>query len=309
MRILVIGAGAIGGYFGGRLLAAGRNVSFLVRERRAAQLADVGLQIKSPCGDLSVSHPPTLLAGDLRQPFDLILLGCKAYDLADAIESFAPAVGPDTVILPLLNGMAHLDALDARLSRHAVLGGKCLISATLSEAGAVIHLNPAHSLTFGERDGGWSTRVDNVRAQLADAGFDAVASPQITQDMWEKWVVLATMAAATCLMRGSVGAILAAQHGETLILQLLDECIAIAASHGHPPAPASVGQMRAMLTTAGSPLKASMLRDIERRSRIEADHVVGDLLKRAPTDLRAGTGLSMLEMAFCQLKVYEATLD
>lgn len=309
MRILVIGAGAIGGYFGGRLLAAGRNVSFLVRERRAAQLADVGLQIKSPCGDLSVSHPPTLLAGDLRQPFDLILLGCKAYDLADAIESFAPAVGPDTVILPLLNGMAHLDALDARLSRHAVLGGKCLISATLSEAGAVIHLNPAHSLTFGERDGGLSTRVDNVRAQLADAGFDAVASPQITQDMWEKWVVLATMAAATCLMRGSVGAILAAQHGETLILQLLDECIAIAASHGHPPAPASVGQMRAMLTTAGSPLKASMLRDIERRSRIEADHVVGDLLKRAPTDLRAGTGLSMLEMAFCQLKVYEATLD
>lgn len=309
MRILVIGAGAIGGYFGGRLLAAGRNVSFLVRERRAAQLADVGLQIKSPCGDLSVSHPPTLLAGDLRQPFDLILLGCKAYDLADAIESFAPAVGPDTVILPLLNGMAHLDALDARLSRHAVLGGKCLISATLSEAGAVIHLNPAHSLTFGERDGGLSTRVDNVRAQLADAGFDAVASPQITQDMWEKWVVLATMAAATCLMRGSVGAILAAQHGETLILQLLDECIAIAASHGHPPAPASVGQMRAMLTTAGSPLKASMLRDIERRSRIEADHVVGDLLKRAPTGLRAGTGLSMLEVAFCQLKVYEATLD
>jgi 2-dehydropantoate 2-reductase len=309
MRILVIGAGATGGYFGGRLLAAGRDISFLVRERRAAQLADEGLLIKSPCGDLRLKHPPTLLASELRQPFDLILLSCKAYDLAAAIESFAPAVGPDTLILPLLNGMAHLDALDARFSRHAVLGGRCLISATLSETGTVMHMNAVHSLTFGERDGGSSTRIDKVRSQLADAGFDAVASPQITQDMWEKWVLLATMAAATCLMRGSVGAILAAPRGKALILQLLDECIDIVASQGHPPAPAYVAQMRAMLTTEGSPLKASMLRDIERHARIEADHVIGDLLKRRPDDLRANPGLKMLEIAFCQMKVYEATLD
>ncbi len=308
MRILMIGAGAIGGYFGGRLLAAGRDITFLVRERRSAQLADTGLLIKSPCGDLSLPQPPTVLAADLRQPFDLILLSCKAYDLASAIESFGPAVGPDTLVLPLLNGMAHLDALDARFSRHAVLGGKCAISATLDESGTVVHLNPMHSMSFGERDGGSTKRLENVQAQLTGAGFDAVASPQIIQDMWEKWIFLATLAAATGSMRASIGAILAAPYGAALLSQLLDECIAIAAEQGHAPAPAYAAQTRTMLTTEGSPLKASMLRDIERHARIEADHVVGDLLKHRPADLEAKRGLSALQIAFCHLKAYEATL-
>ena len=308
MRILVIGAGAIGGYFGGRLLAAGREVTFLVRERRAAQLAETGLLIQSPCGDLRLTDPPTLLAADLRQPFDLILLSCKAYDLAGAIESFAPAVGPDTLILPLLNGMAHLDALDARFLRRAVLGGKCVISSTLDEAGTVVHLNPMHSLSFGERDGGSTAPIENVRAQLAGAGFDVVASPQVVQDMWDKWVFLATLAAATGSMRASIGAILAAPHGEALLSQLLDECLAIAAGQGHAPAPAYTLQTRTMLTTEGSPLKASMLRDIERHARIEADHVIGDLLKRRSADRQAEPGLSALQIAFCHLKAYEATL-
>ncbi len=304
MRILVIGAGATGGYFGGRLLAAGRDVSFLVRERRAAQLNAVGLQIKSPCGDLSLKHPPSLRSAELRQPFDLILLSCKAYDLAEAIDSFAAAVGPGTLILPLLNGMAHLDALDARFSRQAVLGGKCVISATLDEAGTVVHLNPMHSLSFGERDGGITARTEQLQAELSGAGFDALASAQIMQDMWEKWVFLATLAAATGSMRASIGTVLAAPHGKALVLQLLDECTAIAASQGHAPAPAYARQIRATLTTEGSPIKASMLRDIERQARIEADHVVGDLLQRRPADPQSSAQLSALQTAFCHLKAY-----
>lgn len=308
MRILVIGAGATGGYFGGRLLAAGRNVSFLVREGRAARLTQSGLLIKSSCGDISLKHPPIVLAADIRQPFDLILLGCKAYDLAGAIESFAAAVGPDTLILPLLNGMAHLDALDSRFARRAVLGGKCVISATLDEAGTIVHLAPMHSLSFGERDGGLSPRVEAVHAQLAGCGFDVLASAQIVQDMWEKWVFLATLAAATGLMRASVGTILAAPHGEALMTQLLDECITIAARQGHAPEPQYATQIRATLTTAGSPLKASMLRDIERHARIEADHIVGDLLKRRPVDIGAEARPSVLQVAYSHLKAYEATL-
>src|SRR6202043_1931860 len=109
MRILVVGAGAIGGYFGGRLLQAGRDVTFLVRPRRAAELAKAGLIVKSPHGDVTLAAPATTLSENIRRPFDLVLLSCKAYDLEGAMDSFAAAVGPETMILPLLNGMKHLD--------------------------------------------------------------------------------------------------------------------------------------------------------------------------------------------------------
>jgi 2-dehydropantoate 2-reductase len=304
MRILMIGAGATGGYFGARLLAAGRDLSFLVRERRAAQLAASGLVVKSPHGDLRLPHPPTLLASQIRQPFDLVVVSCKAYDLAEAIESFAPAVGPSTLVLPLLNGMVHLDRLDARFSRRAVLGGKCAISSTLDDDGAILHLNPMHSLSFGDRDGGLPPRVEALRQVLAGAGFELNARAQIVQDMWEKWVMLASLAASTCLMRAPVGAIVAAPRGESLLLQMFDECAAIAASQGHAPAPAFAAQVRTMLTTPASALKASMLRDIERGSRIEADHIVGDLLRRRAT--ADAPGLSLLQLAYTHLKAYEA---
>ncbi len=117
MRILVVGAGAIGGYFGGRMLQAGRDVTFLVRPKRAAELAAAGLVIKSPNGDVTLKDPPVVLADKLNDKFDVVLLSCKAFDLEDAIRSFAPAVGPKTVIIPLLNGMLHLEVLDQKFGR------------------------------------------------------------------------------------------------------------------------------------------------------------------------------------------------
>src|SRR6516162_351365 len=131
MRFLVVGAGATGGYFGGRLLEAGRDVTFLVRQARAERLAAAGLTITSPAGDVTLRSPPTVLAAELRTPFDAVILSCKAYDLGGAIESFAPAVGPGTVVVPLLNGMRHLDVLDRELGAEHVLGGQCLISSRL----------------------------------------------------------------------------------------------------------------------------------------------------------------------------------
>ena len=307
MRILIVGAGAIGGYFGARLLAAGRDVTLLVRAPRAQQLAETGLVLRSPRGDLTLLHPPTVLASALRSTYDLVVLSCKAYDLAQAIEAFAPAVGPGTMILPLLNGMAHLDALDARFSRQQVLGGKCLVSVTLHDEGTVVHFNASHSLTFGERDGGVSPRVEAVLMQLSGAGFDVEVSPDIEQDMWEKWVTLATMAGATCLMRAPIGAIAQAAHGQALMQQLLAECAAIASAHGHAPRKANLEQIEATLTAPHSPLKASMLRDIERHGRIESDQIIGDLwARRAPGDL-AARGLSALQIVLCHLKSYEAT--
>ncbi len=303
MRILVVGAGAIGGYFGGRLLQAGRDVTFLVRARRAAELAHAGLVIRSPCGDLTLRDPPRVLAEDLRETYDLILLSCKAYDLADAMDAIAPAVGEQSMILPMLNGMRHLDQLAQRFGRSRVLGGLCVISSTLAEDRTVLHLNNMHKLSFGELDGADSPRLQGLAEALGNAGFDAAPSRQIVQDMWEKWVFLATLAAVSCLMRATLGDVLKAPGGEALILSMLDECRAIAEGAGHAPRAAFLDQARSTLTTAGSPLAASMLRDVQADAAIEADQIIGDLLQRRSPP---GHGAQLLSIAYTQLKAYEA---
>jgi 2-dehydropantoate 2-reductase len=302
MRILVVGAGSIGGYFGGRLLQANRDVTFLVRERRAAQLRETGLVIRSSMGDLHVPGPPVVLSSELHGPFDLILLSCKAYDLDGAIESFAPAVGPGTAVLPLLNGMKHLDALDARFGAAAVLGGLCLISTTLDQDGRILHLNNMHGLRFGERDGTRSKRVEAIAEQIEGAPFDGRSSDHILQGMWEKWTFIAATAGITCLMRSAIGDIHAA-GGADSAAQIYEECAQIAAENGFPPGESSRQVSIKSQTTAGSLLTASMLRDIEGHARTEVDHVLGDLLRRRKTP---AAGVSLLAMAHLHVAAYEA---
>jgi len=303
MRILVVGAGAVGGYFGGRLLQAGRDVTFLVRPRRAAELARAGLVIRSPCGDLALRDPPRVRAEDITQGFDLIVLSCKAYDLADAMAAFAPAVGERSMILPLLNGMRHLDELHRRFGGDHVLGGQCVISATLDAQRRIVHLNTMHRLSFGELDASDSPRMQQLAAVLGAAGFDALPSRQIVLEMWEKWVLLATLAAVSCQMRATLGDVLQAPGGEALVVALLDECRAIAEAAGHAPRPAFLDQARSTLTAAGSPLAASMLRDMQADAAIEADQIVGDLLDRGRAQGRAAP---LLSLAYTHLKAYEA---
>jgi 2-dehydropantoate 2-reductase len=303
MRILVVGAGAIGGYFGGRLLQAGCDVTFLVRPKRAAELVRDGLVIKSPNGDVTLKNPPTVQANRLAEKFDVVLLSCKAFDLDDAIRSFAPAVGPKTAIIPLLNGMLHLDVLDREFGHEPVLGGLCAIAATLNEKREIVQLAPMQSLGFGERDGKLSDRVRAIAEVMASGKFGAAASEQIIQDMWEKWVFLASLAASTCLMRAPVGHILAAPGGDAFILGVLDECSAVAAAEGHSPSGPFFERVRGMLTAEGSPLTASMFRDIRAGAPVEADHVIGDLIARGNT---AKVPVPKLRIAYTHLKAYEA---
>ena len=302
MRILVVGAGAIGGFFGGRMLEAGRDITFLVRPRRAAELADAGLVIKSPNGDVTLRNPPTVQADKLTEKFDVVLLSCKAFDLDDAIKSFAPAVGPQTAIVPLLNGMLHLDVLDTRFGSERVLGGLCAIAATLNDRREVVQLQPMQSLNFGERDGKLSERVRSIADVVASGNFSGVASEHIIQEMWEKWVFLASLAASTCLMRTSVGNILAAPGGRDFILGMLDECGAVATAQGHAPRAPFLERARGMLTAEGSPMTASMFRDIRAGAPVEADHVVGDLVARGDA---AKVPVPKLRTAYIHLKAYE----
>jgi 2-dehydropantoate 2-reductase len=302
MRVLVIGAGALGGYFGGCLVRAGRDVTFLVRPRRAAQLAEDGLRIGSLHGDFTVAAR-TVLAESLSEPYDLVLLAVKSYSLDEAMEQFAPAVGPATSILPVINGMSHLDRLSARFGARRVLGGMAIIIATLDGDGQVVQLLPMHELVFGEQAGGFSDRSRVVADVLAGAGFDARASAAVMQDMWDKWAALATSAGITCLMRAAIGDIVTAPGGRETILQLFEECCAVAAASGFAPKPAFIERWRSTFTTLGSPIKASMLRDIERGGPTEGEHVLGDLAMRA-----RGLGIAtpLLDLARTHVAAYEA---
>lgn len=300
MRILIVGAGAVGGYFGGRLLAAGRDVTFLVRPRRAQLLRDAGLVIRSSLGNLDIANPPTAVTGTLTAPFDLVILTCKAYDLDSAIDALAPAVGPDTRIIPLLNGLRHLDMLERRFGAAAVLGGLCFISANRDEAGHIRHFSEMKTITFGRRDRAVTADVKAIAEALAVPGLDANLSSDVMHDMWEKWVFIAAAACGTGLLRSRIGDIVTAGATD-VVLSLFHECSAIAERHGFPPRSAVVERANRMFTAAGSAFTASMFRDIEAGAPIEADQIVGDLLARAN-----GTAAPTLRVAFAHLKTYEA---
>ncbi|HUN94022.1 MAG TPA: 2-dehydropantoate 2-reductase [Burkholderiaceae bacterium] len=302
MRVLILGAGGIGGAFGVLLHEAGGDVTFKVRPERARRLRDGGLQLRSPRGDARIE--PRLAAGDASDGrFDLAILSCKAYDLPDAIDAIAPAVDDDTCVLPLLNGLAHLDALDARFGAARVLGGVAQISVALDADGAIRQFHPFQRVIAGARGG----RADppalrELGALFASANVDFVASRRIEQDMWEKFVFISTLAGACCTMRAPVGTILQADGGEHFILGLLRECEEIAAAHGHAPDADRLDAYRRQLAQHGSPLEASMLRDIERGNRTEGAHVLGDLLARARS---AQLKTPLLEIANAHVQAYE----
>ncbi|RYZ71589.1 MAG: 2-dehydropantoate 2-reductase, partial [Lysobacteraceae bacterium] len=307
MRILVLGAGGTGGYFGGRLAQSGADVTFLVRAGRAEQLGQHGLQIRSPLGnaDFPVAHvlAEELAAWSEQTPFDLILLSCKAYDLDSSLAAIAPAVGDRTTVLPILNGLLHYAELDARFGRQRVLGGLCFISATKGADGEVLHLGKPASITFGERDGDpGSARVRGFAALCRKAGLDHLAATDIDQQLWNKYSFLTTLAAGTCLMRADVGTIIAGEGGDGLMRALYRECVAVAEAAGHAVAEDTRAVALATLTQAGSPVKASMLRDLEAGQRVEAAHIVGDMLHRAQA---AGLATPLLAAAWCHLQAYE----
>ncbi len=307
MRILILGAGGTGGYFGARLAQAGVDVTFLVRPGRAAQLDAHGLQIRSPLGDadVTVQHVGAEALPALAQarPFDLVILSCKAYDLDSSLDAIAPAVGADTTLLPILNGLRHYAALDARFGRERVLGGLCFISATKGADGQVLHLGKPASLTFGERDGDTdSARVRAFAAACAQAGIDHLASPQIAQQQWIKYTFLTALAAATCLMRAPVGRIVATDDGRALLNGLYNECLVAASADGQPIPEKARETALATLLQVGSGLKASMLRDLEAGQQVEAEQIVGDMLARVR---ETGRNAPWLMAAHVHLQAYQ----
>ncbi|MBV8636664.1 MAG: ketopantoate reductase family protein [Candidatus Eremiobacteraeota bacterium] len=301
MRVLVVGAGAVGGYFGGRLAQARQDVTFLVREARAQQLRERGLEIRSPHGNATIA-PNIVTARELSAPYDLILLAVKTYALEQAIRDFTPAMGERSAVLPVLNGMRHIDVLSASFGASRVIGGVCVVATTLDDQGRILQLRDDQQLTYGELDGSHSARIDAIDATMQGAGFTARVSSSIISEMWEKWSFIAAVGASTCLLRGSTSDILAAPRGVEFMRALVSECAAVLDACGNPLSIDGFEKLRARMTNPQDGLTSSMYRDLQKGAPLEADAILGDFCARGEA---AGLSSPLLSAAFAQLAMYE----
>jgi 2-dehydropantoate 2-reductase len=303
MRILVLGAGGVGGYFGGRLAEGGADVTFLVRERRRVQLRDKGLIVKSSFGDMAM--PVTAIGREeIAAPYGLVLLSCKAYDLDSAMEAIAPAVGPDTAILPVINGLRQIEALQARFGEGHVLGGICFVGASLDpETGIIDHFGPAHRIPFGELDGSVTPRVEAIAALNDRVKFALELRTDIVHAMWDKCAGQGSLSSANVLTRAVVGDITAVPSGRAFLEAVLAEGQAICDAYGYPMTDQTLGFYVKLFDTPGSPFATSMLRDVEDGKLTEGAHIVGDLVTRAEA---RGLDVPILRCARTALEVHEA---
>lgn len=304
MKILILGCGAIGGYFGGRLQQAGLDVTFLVREHRQKLLHENGLSITSPFGDAHL-QVNTVTKASLNGTYDLIILTCKSYDLDDAIDTISPAVGNETVIVPLLNGLNHFQKLDEKFKTDKVLGSFCYLSVTMDDNGNIQHLSSSHTLTLGRRHSSQSSLLKSLSEKMSHANFDVKVSDDIMADLWSKFTFLCTAAALNCMMRGNIGMIMNTRFGRQVITDILNECNAVASAFGYSSLAKDRQLALDQLTENNSPFEASMYKDMKINHRTEFDHIVGDMVKKGQA---AGVHTPYLLATLTHLEVYENIL-
>jgi 2-dehydropantoate 2-reductase len=307
MRVVVLGAGAIGSFFGGQLAKAGADVTFVVRKARAELLTARGLLIESPLGDFAV-RPRIETLGSEPKPADVLILTCKAHDLTSALDTIAPLTGPGTIVAPFLNGLRHLDNIERRLPMSTIVGALSHLSVTVTAAGVVAHSSPHAAVKIGARatarlTPAQTTHLDAIIALWASGGISAARSLNIEREMWAKFVFLGTLAAATGSMRAPIGMIAGQAEGEALITRLWAESKAVALASGIDLSTADLASYETLLRDRQSPIKASMLHDIERGTRTEAEHIVGDLVDRGAD---FGVATPSLRHALLHLRLYEA---
>ena len=303
MRWLVLGAGALGGYFGARLIKGGADVTFLVRPRREQQLQRDGLVVLTQDGETLSYKVRTLQQGGIDKPFDVVLLTCKAYDLESAIDAIAPAVSPGTAILPVLNGMRHIDVLKQRFGAAQVLGGITAINAALLPNGTVrqsqVRINMNH---LGELDRKKSARCMAISQALTTGGLPAEVVDDIADSLWRKFFGYACNATLTTLTRSRAGAIAKAGAGAAFVSAVIGEVASVVTAEGGTVAPEFVGLIRGMFSQPDSTYLPSILVDMEEGRPTEGEHTIGDMVDRAS---RRGIAVPILTAARCNLQAYE----
>lgn len=305
MKILIVGAGAIGGYFGGRLLETGQDVTFLVRQRRKKQLEETGLTIKSVNGDYQLT--PTLITADQQsEPFDVVIVSTKSYHLEGAINDIRPFIGGETMVLPLLNGISHVDELIEAFGEDRVIGGLCFIETTLDEKGAIIQASPSNQLVYGERSGEETARILKLQNVFNGTKADFVLSSNINQDMWHKYLFITAMSGITAAMESPIGPIRELDTGQRTIAALLEELAAVMRRVDAPISATIVQDQLAKINSMEAGMKSSMQRDMEKSQPIEVEHLQGFLLQKAN---ELDVPVPILATIYTRLKVYEQKLN
>lgn len=298
MKILIVGAGGIGGFFGAKLHQSGADITYLLRHQRQQLIQDQGLTIETPKGSFRI-HPKTTLADQLEPIYDLIIFACKAFDLEDSIKSIAKA-SDKGVILPFLNGFTHLQTLDRQFGKKRVMGGVAHIAATISESGSIKQLTDLGSLTIGPRTPEQEALSQELFSLCQKTDFESFFKENIEQALWDKWVFLATLASITTICRGSIGEIVATPYGVEMSKKMFSECCAIAASSGYIISDKVKQSSQEILTKEGSPFTASMLRDLLAGKKNEYQHILGDLIGFAT---QKSIACSLLKIAYTHMAV------
>ncbi|MCC9023841.1 ketopantoate reductase family protein [Bacillus nakamurai] len=301
MKFLIAGAGGVGGYIGARLAEKGNDVTFLVRQKRAEQLKQTGLTVKSEKGDVSI-NPALISAGD-KGEFDAVIIASKAYSLKQVIKDVNPFVHASTVIIPFLNGYRHYNELFDAFSKQQVLGGLCFIESALNEKGEILHTSAAHRFVFGEWSGERTERIRELEKAFADVKAKVIVSTHIEKDIWKKYMFIAAQAGVTSLFQKPVGPILDTESGRNTAKRLFAEIGAIFRSDGVPADPNLEEESYRTLTSMSYHMKSSMLRDMERGQMTEGDHLHGFLLEKAK---RLSVETPVLETVCANLQIYDA---
>lgn len=301
MKILILGAGSIGGYLASRLCSINCDITILVRENRIKELNEKGIKLLSKLGDAQV-NPRFITTDSEAVNFDLVIISCKSHDLNSAIKSIKPHVRKETIIIPFLNGVAHLESLDKEFGRSSVAGGVAHLAVTQVRTGVIQHLNDTHKFTVGSRDKKQLSTLEGLSNACAKANLDFFLSNDIEQGMWDKYIFISTLAGATSTMRASIGTILECSYGKHFILSLLNESISVAKAISQEPNEQQITSYKNELTKKGSTLTASMLRDILSDSKIEGQHIIGDMINKGES---LGLELPCMKIAFTYLQSYE----
>jgi 2-dehydropantoate 2-reductase len=298
MKLLYAGAGAVGAFLAARTSASGHDVTVLVRPARAERLRADGLRLTGAA--TAVARPTVATADQLAGAFDAVIIAVKADALGGLLDDVAPAIGPHTLIVPFLNGMAHMDALTGRFGR-AVAGGVLRVATDLDADGSVKVLNQLFEAEIGELDGRPGTRLEPLAAALRSAGADVTVSRAIIDDMWAKWVTIASIGAVTGLTRAPIGLVVATPGGDAFARAVVAEAASVAAEAGHPVAAGRLDSLVHMVTAADSPLTSSLSRDVLAGRPTEVEAVLGDLTELAHT---AGIDTPALDAAALALRVH-----